>query len=453
MEAFRYHIYICDQKKPEGIPGCSAKGSAKIIEILRKEIMSRGLANDIQVTTCGSLGLCESGPNMVVYPDGVWYSGVTSDDVPEIVREHLQAGHIVQRLVNDDAAAIRAEIDSNKMRMSEAMRARDEAGVIPDELMQAIQGFRASRVILTAIELDLFSAIKQGSTAYEVSAKLGLDPRATETLLNALVALELLEKKNGVFRNALVAARYLTDGGRDDSRTSLIHTVNLWERWSTLTECVRKGKSVTYRDPAERPDEYTEAFIAAMHKNASFRAPQVIGVLNWEHIKKVLDVGGGSGAYSIAFARTNKGIYADVFDLPNVVPLTQKYIREAGLEDRVRTIAGDMRTDDLGKGYDMVFISAICHMNSPYENIRLFQKASAALVPNGRIVMQDYILTSDKTSPASGALFAINMLVGTQSGSSYSGNEYREWLDTAGFLDIKKVALPGPTALMVARRP
>ncbi len=242
MEAYRYHIYICDQKKPEGIPCCSARGSAKVIDTLRKLIISRGLTNDVHITTCGSLGLCERGPNMVVYPDGIWYSGITPEDIHEIVSEHLQAGRIVKRLVNLDVGALRMEIDSNRAKMFAAMKAQDEAGVIPDDLMQVIQGYRASRVILTAIELDIFSHLKSGSTAIDIAEKLKFDLRATEILLNALTALQLLEKRNNIFFTTSISSRYFVEGARDDSRMSQMHTVNLWERWSKSDRLRTLGK-------------------------------------------------------------------------------------------------------------------------------------------------------------------------------------------------------------------
>jgi (2Fe-2S) ferredoxin/predicted O-methyltransferase YrrM len=453
MEAFRYHVFVCNQKKPEGAPSCSARGSEAVIEALRREIMAQGLANDVQVTTCGSIGLCERGPNMIVYPDGVWYSGLTHENISEIVREHLKAGRVVQRLLNSDVKALRSEIDTNKGKMMAAMKARDEAGVIPDDLMQTIQGFRPSRIVLTAVELDIFTAIGDGATAADVAAKLTLAARSTEALLNALTALDLLIKRDGIFSNTPVAARFLAAGGKDFSRDSLMHTVNLWDRWSTLTGAVREGTSVVFREQAVRPRQDTEAFIAAMDKNAGFRAPMVVRTLTLNNVKRVLDVGGGSGAYSIALARAKADIRAEIFDLPTVTPLAQKYIKDAGLSDRISTRDGDMRTDDLGTGYDLVLLSAICHMNSPEENIKLFAKCLAALNSGGQIVMQDFVLSPDKTSPQSGALFAINMLVGTRSGSSYSEDEYRRWLEHAGFIDIKKVQLPGPTALMIGRRP
>ncbi len=124
MEPFRYHVYACQQEKPgTSLPCCSARGSAAVLEALRKEIAAQGLADVVQVTTCGSLGMCERGPNMVVYPEGVWYSGVQVADVPELVREHFQNGRAVERLANRDAAALKKEIGENRAKAMAAMRA------------------------------------------------------------------------------------------------------------------------------------------------------------------------------------------------------------------------------------------------------------------------------------------------------------------------------------------
>jgi (2Fe-2S) ferredoxin/SAM-dependent methyltransferase len=460
MEPFHHHVYVCTQEKPEGAPSCTANGSPRVLEALRREIGKQGLGDEVQVTTCGSIGLCGRGPNMVVYPEGVWYSGVRPEDAEAIVREHFGEGKTVERLLSGDRTTLREEIDTNKRRMLAALKAREDAGLLPDDLRKEMNGFRESRVLLTAIELDAFTAVGSGANAEAVAEALGTDGRATETLLNALVALGVMEKREGVFRNAPVAARYLSAGGKDDSRAALLHTAHLWPRWSTLTECVRQGTSVTRREARRGPssgvlddDEWTTAFIAAMHKNAAFRAPLVVQAIGLEGVRRVLDLGGGSGAYSIAFARARPELTADILDRPEVVLIARRHIEEAGLTDRVKARAGDLGDEEYGSGYDLVFLSAICHMNSPDENQVMLRKTFDALEPAGRVVIQDFVLDPDRTGPRTGALFALNMLVGTQAGSSYSGNEYEGWLREAGFGEIDRFGLPGPTDLMVGRRP
>jgi (2Fe-2S) ferredoxin/cyclopropane fatty-acyl-phospholipid synthase-like methyltransferase len=452
MEPFRYHVFICDQEKPEGVPCCAARGSGKTLETLRKEIATRGLMDSVQVTVCGSLGLCERGPNLVVYPEGVWYTNVTPQDVPELVESHFRNGRPLERLVNQDAAALCAEIRTNRDRMLAAMQAKDAAGALPEDLQQRIRGFQESRVILTALELDLFTAVGDGATAPQVAGRIGANTRATEKLMNALVALGLLTKQGGTFRNTPVSARYFAEGSKDNARLALMHTAHLWRRWSTLTECVRAGTSMTYQERAARSEDWTQAFIAAMHRNASERAALVVATVGTEGIERMLDIGGGSGAYSIAFAKASPRIRAEILDLPAVLPIAQGHIRETGLADRIQTREGDLRRDTFGNGYNLVLVSAICHMLSEEENRDLLKRCYAALAPSGRIVVQDFVLEADKTAPKVAALFALNMLVGTQAGSAYSEDEYAAWLREAAFQDVHRVRLPGPSNLMVGTR-
>ena len=112
MQIAQYHVFACEQQKPEGAPSCSACGSKKVVERLRAEVASQGLADRVQITTCGSLGLCESGPNMVVYPEGTWYGGMTPGDVPELVREHFGNGRPLARAGPDRGSGDPAEMET-----------------------------------------------------------------------------------------------------------------------------------------------------------------------------------------------------------------------------------------------------------------------------------------------------------------------------------------------------
>ncbi|MGE5645716.1 MAG: methyltransferase [Acidobacteriota bacterium] len=326
--------------------------------------------------------------------------------------------------------------------------------MLPDDLVQKIRAFQESRVLLTAIELDLFTAVGEGASAGDVAAALHTDPRATAMLMNALVSLGMLEKRGEVFVNAPDAARYFVKGSPDDQRLASMHTVHLWTRWSTLTDCVRTGAAQEMPEAAGGGGEdWTEAFIAAMHSLASARAGAVVRAVGAGSLRRMLDIGGGSGAYSIAFAQANPELRSEILDIEAVVPLTRKYAAAAGVADRVAPRVGDLRAGNYGSGFDLVFISAICHMLSPRENREMFANSFAALAPGGRIVVQDFILEPDRTGPRHAALFALNMLVGTREGDSYTELEYATWLREAGFTGIERVNLPGPASLVLARRP
>jgi precorrin-6B methylase 2 len=323
------------------------------------------------------------------------------------------------------------------------------APALPDDFLQRIHGWREGRILLTALELDLFTAIRDGAPAREIASRLGTDPRATELLLHALAALGVVTKRGDDFRNGPVASRFLCADSPENRRPALLHTAALWHRWSALTECVRTGGPAP-RGPRDHAD--TEAFIAAMHANAAQRAPAVLAALELADARRALDVGGGSGGYAIALARALPRLRIDVLDLADVLPLTQRYIAAAGLADRIATKAGDLNADDLGAGYDLVLISAICHMNGPAANADLMRRAARALVPGGRVVVHDHVLEPDRTAPAAGALFAINMLVNTNEGGSYTEAEYAGWMRDAGLVDIEHARIPGPTGLVVGRK-
>jgi SAM-dependent methyltransferase len=334
----------------------------------------------------------------------------------------------------------------------ENRKPNQSSGELPEELLLTIRGFQESRAILTGIELNIFAAVGDGATANQVAAKLSTHPRATEMLLNALVSMELLAKSAAVFHTSPVTAQFFAGKTPEDARAAMMHIVNLWHRWSTLTDCVRSGTSAPSPESAVRSNDWTESFIAAMHRNAQARAPHVVKTVGVPGLHKMLDIGGGSAAYSIAFAQANPSLQVELLDLPEVLPIARRHIDQAGLAQRIKPRPGDLRTDPLGQGFDLILISAICHMLGPDENRDLLKRAHAALAPNGRIVISDFILESDKTSPKQAALFALNMLVGTRNGSTYSEDEYAAWLREATFQNITRARLPGPANLMIATR-
>jgi SAM-dependent methyltransferase len=291
-------------------------------------------------------------------------------------------------------------------------------GCCPITSDEMIRGFMPSRCILTALELDIFTAVGDGANAEQIGTRIHANARAAGMLLNALVALGLLSKSGDEYKNTPESARFFVQGSKDNQRNGLLHTANIWHRWSTLTDAVRRGTHIPI-DAASSP-EWTRNFIAAMQRNAKDRAPLVVKALGTAGVRRILDLGGGSGAYSIAFAKASPDVQCEILDLPEVVPLTPNMsVRPAGLRTG-QLRAGDMLHDDFGSGYDIIMLNAICHMFSEEQNLDIFRRARQALAPNGRLVVQDFILNPDKTGPQHAALFSLNMLVGTDAGASYS---------------------------------
>jgi (2Fe-2S) ferredoxin/predicted O-methyltransferase YrrM len=449
MEPFRFHLYVCTQQKPEGIPSCPASGSFAVLDALDREIQARGLDNEAQLTTCGCMGLCDEGPVLVVYPEGVWYRRVQPSDVPEIVGTHLADGKPVERLVWNDGPAMKAMSAEHRDKFRAAMAARDQSGMLPDRLEQMIRGYMPSRCLLTALELDIFTAVGDGANAEQIGKKIHANARAAAMLLNALVSLGLLSKNGDDYKNTPDSARFFVQGSKDNHRDGLLHTANIWHRWSTMTDAVRSGTRVPIAPPRDLAPEWTRNFITAMQRHAKDRAPFVVKALGTAGVRRILDLGGGSGAYSIAFAKACPETRCEILDLPEVVPLTAEYVRQAGVSAQVALRPGDMLHDDFGSGYDLVMLNAICHMFSEEQNQAIFRRARHALAPNGRLVVQDFILNPDKTGPQHATLFSLNMLVSTDAGASYSEPEYTRWMKSAGFTDVSRINLPGPSDLIV----
>lgn len=327
------------------------------------------------------------------------------------------------------------------------MGTRDPVAVLPEHLEQTIRGFMASRCLLTALELDIFTAVGNGATAEQVAKKTETNTRGMTMLLNALVALRLLSKNVSEYKNTPESARFFVQGSKDNQRDGLLHTANIWHRWSTLTEAVRCGTKVALKGTDS--SKWTQNFIAGMERNAKLRAPLVVNAIGTAGVRRVLDLGGGSGAYSIAFAKASPTVQCAIIDLPGVAPLTADYVRNAGASGQISIRAGDMLQDDLGSGYDLIMLNAICHMFSEQQNRELFSRARQALAPHGRLAVQDFILDADKTGPPQAALFALNMLVGTDSGTTYTEREYTDWMKACGFSQVTRINLPGPSDLIV----
>lgn len=317
------------------------------------------------------------------------------------------------------------------------------------QLTETVYGFRASRIILTAFELGLFSELGKASLdAAQLAARIGADPRACERLLNALCILGLVKKARGRFRNAKISRTCLV-AGQPGFLAGLTHSASQWQSWNTLSEAVRRGTSVMDRKAGSEPDKRLQGFIAAMHERASAQAPRLVKLLDLSSVNRCLDIGSGSGVYAMALARAKKSIRVVAFDLPAVLPLTREYVRREGLLARIDFLPGDFNRDRWGSGYDLILLSAIVHMNDEEQNRRLISRAAASLNRGGQLVVQDFIMSKDRTRPAVGAVFALNMLVATAHGDSYTAAEIGGWMRAAGLKKIVKKNTPFDAALLI----
>ena len=322
----------------------------------------------------------------------------------------------------------------------------------PNTIREFAASFQKSRILLSGFELDLFTNIDEtGSTNNKISAGLHLDEHGCERLLNALVSMGFLTKQDQLFFNTPESFTFLSKKS-PDYLGGLMHSNHLWNTWSNLTRVVKTGKSAHPTEINERGDEWLFPFINAMHDRAIKLAPTQLANVDLSGIKSVLDIGGGSGAYSMEFVTKKPEIEATVFDLPNVVPITKKFIDLEGFSGRIKTYTGDYITDVLPKEFDLIFLSAIIHSNSLGINQELIRKCFSSLNHGGKIIIQDWIMNNERTQPTSGAIFAINMLVGTESGDCFTEQEVTEMLSNAGFKNISRVEFDSGLSQVIAKK-
>ncbi|MFH0787405.1 MAG: methyltransferase, partial [Pseudomonadota bacterium] len=286
-------------------------------------------------------------------------------------------------------------------------------------------GFWAPRVVLTANNLRIFDQLTEAHTAKEVASRLATDPRATEILLDALTGLELIKKRGNKYHNASLAGKYLVKGGRTYMGDIVRYGESLWQSWSHLDEIVRSGQPCQ----VEGWRDY-EAFTWGMHNLSSSKARAVLKQIGLRGVQSALDLGGGAGTYSIEMVR--QGIEVTLFDQPMTIPIARKIVASEGIAG-VHFREGDFLQDDLGSGYDLILASQICHGLSDPDNQALTNKCHQALKAGGRLVVQEFILDKGHTTPLSGALFSVNMLVSNAGGRSYTPEEISTWLSRAGF--------------------
>jgi len=304
---------------------------------------------------------------------------------------------------------------------------------IHEQVLAEARGFLSSRVILTAAELDLFTRLEAGpETAEQLAAALHLDLRALTRLLDVLVTLGFLDKvPNGY--GATVKGACLGSSHPDSVRPMLLHQARLWRSWSGLTDIVKQGRIPGEQSMAVWTTSERAAFIGAMHVVGRDLSREIAAAYDASRCRTLLDIGGASATYTIAFLERYPNLRAVLFDLETVIPMARDRLTAAGQLDRVELAAGDFYRDPLPSGCDLALLSAIIHQNSRAQNVALYKKIHQALVPGGKILIRDHIMEPDRTKPPAGALFALNMLVNTEAGDTYTFAEVSEDLGAAGF--------------------
>jgi O-methyltransferase domain/Dimerisation domain len=324
-------------------------------------------------------------------------------------------------------------------------------------LMGLATGHVEARIIQTAVELAILDALEDGAlTSDAVAHRLELEPKATELLLNALAALELLQKQGELFSLAEAARKYLLRSSSLYVGGMIRFESSVWNCWEKLSQAIRFGQPVRPANMYQDDPRETEIFINAMDSLVKARgdAEVITGAIKWDGVKELLDVGSGPASYPIHLCRKYPELRTTIFDLPGTLALTQRYVREAAMTERIRLIAGDYRKDPIPGSYDMVFLSNIIHGEGEQENLSLIDKLAANLKTGGRLVIKDHILDDSRTHPPVGAIFSLLMLLTTAAGRCYSFNEIKLWMERARLANVEQINLPPPltSSLVIGTR-
>ena len=307
--------------------------------------------------------------------------------------------------------------------------------------MELVRGFQPACVVIAGAELDVFSILHaRPASAAQLAGRIKADLRAVMVLLDALAALGLLDKGSGekpVYRVPAAVAEVLAESGSHSMVGMVRHLGNCLRNWDQLAGVVLRGRPAERRPSVRGTGDDLASFIQAMHEASGPVAAPLLGSLGPLKFEHLLDLGGASGTWTIPFLRLNPQARATIFDLPEVIPMARRTMKKAGLAGRVRLVEGSYYSDALPTGADLAWVSAIVHQNSRAQNRAMFAKVFGALVPGGRILIRDFVMDPSRTRPAGGALFAVNMLVATPGGGTFTFDELREDLSAAGFVRVK----------------
>lgn len=309
-----------------------------------------------------------------------------------------------------------------------------------EQILEMMRAYQVPCLLAAAVDLDLFeNLVPTPRTAPDVAAAAGCDLRAVTILLDALAAAGVIVKQDEQYAISAELAPFLSAASPQSVIAMLRHQANCLRNWSRLPWTVRSGKP-DEPGPSIRGEAADQvSFIEAMHVVSRGVADGLVQKVHPGGVRCVLDLGGASGSWTSAWLKAEPQSRAIIFDLPHVIPLARERFAASPLAGRVELCAGDFNVDDLPRGADLAWVSAIIHQNAPDQNRTLYRRVAAALEPPGWIYIRDIVMEPSRTAPVAGALFAVNMLSATEGGNSYCLAEIRDDLESAGFAEVELV--------------
>ncbi|MDA8051767.1 MAG: class I SAM-dependent methyltransferase [Rhodospirillales bacterium] len=317
----------------------------------------------------------------------------------------------------------------------------------PQSLIEMQFAMMPSRVLAAGVQLDLFSRLADGiDTVPALAVAVGASERGLRMLLDALVALRLLAKTAGRYALTPLARAHLVRSS-PDYVGAILETDDIWNAWSRLTEAVKTGRPVDAVERRARAETFFPVLIRSLHVTNRAPAERLAAALSAHRAaspRAVLDVACGSGVWGIALAEADPAARVIAHDFPAVLAKTRSYIARHGLAGRFDYMPGDLNEMDFGiDRFDVAILGNIVHSEGEASSRALFARLHRALRPGGRLAIADLVPNEERTGPPAALLFALNMLVNTERGDTFTLSEYTAWLHEAGFARVETVPI-GP---------
>lgn len=314
----------------------------------------------------------------------------------------------------------------------------------PGKILGLSGNYWAACALQAGVKLGVFSHLgNQSLSGEEIAGRLKGDSRGVTTLLNALTAMNLLTKQEGLYANTPFSSSFLSRESPQYLGYMIMHHHHLMPSWAKLDEAVISGRPIRGRASFE-DETVRESFLMGMFNMAMMLAPHLASVIDLSGKKHLLDLGGGPGTYAIHFCMKNPGLKASVYDLKTTRPFAEKTIARFGLNERIVFQDGNYVQEEIRGTFDAAWLSQILHGEGPEEAQRIIQKAVSVLEPGGQIFVHEFLLNKTMDGPLLPALFSLNMLLGTDHGQSYSEQQVMDMLAQAGAKEIRRLPLQTP---------
>jgi len=339
------------------------------------------------------------------------------------------------------------------------MKTAKKNQVTPERLMQFGFAYAPPLIITAAVSNKVFDSLESGSkTVDQISKETGASARGLRMLMNALVGLELLKKdRHQKYSLTPESAAFLVSNKPGALAGFFrLNVTQLVSKWLQLGDVVRTGR------PAQAVNQEGEGteFFSGLVENIipmSYATAQTLA----DHLKlakaknevRVLDLAAGSGIWGIVLAQASARVRVTAVDWAGMIPTTKRITQKFGVGARFKFIEGDLLEADFGSGYDIATLGHILHSEGEERSRQLLKKTFRALKSGGTIAIAEWLVNDERTQPLPPLMFAVQMLVNTEKGDTFSFNEIKSWLEEAGFRKVRKLEAPGPSPLILATKP